>query len=55
MGATPHIIAGKDCEKCEYCTMYQDERDRLKVYCDAKDREYYYGARIPCEDKKVET
>lgn len=50
MASTPHVIAGKECEKCEYGILYQDNRNRLKVYCDRKDREYFYGARIPCED-----
>lgn len=45
-----HIIAGSDCDDCIYSTIFEDDKDRLKIYCEKKDREYYYGARIPCED-----
>ncbi len=45
-----HIIAGEECDKCTHCTFFEDDRNILKVYCNKKDKEYYYGASIPCED-----
>jgi len=47
-----YIVAGSDCDKCAYSTVFEDDKGRLKVYCEYKNREYYYGSRIPCEDFK---
>lgn len=46
------IIAGKDCEACEYCEML-DETKIVKVFCRLKDRQYYYGQCIPCVKDEV--
>ena len=45
------IICGKQCEDCVHATIF-DDRKAAKVYCAARDKEYYYGARIPCDDYK---
>lgn len=41
------IIIGKDCEDCEFATF-----DGNKVLCEVREKKYYYGQCIPCEDKK---
>lgn len=43
------VVAGSDCEKCLY---FMPCENRAKVKCEARDREYYFGQRIPCEDRK---
>lgn len=46
------IIAGKDCEDCNNCVfLNEDSKRNIKVFCRAKEREYYYGQCIPCEFK----
>lgn len=45
------IIAGKQCESCFYGTLWDDGRD-AKVYCEARNKEYYYGQFVQCDDYK---
>jgi len=45
------IIAGDDCKDCKYATVDDTDVARVIVYCDARDKKYYYGQCIPCEDK----
>lgn len=45
------IIVGKDCEDCTFCTINDRDRSRVKVHCAVRDKDYYYGQCIPCEDK----
>ncbi len=47
------IIAGKDCEPCIHGIVKDQDKARVKVYCECKDREYYWGTCIPCEVRKV--
>ena len=49
------IIVGKtittsECENCIHSKI--DESDKAKVYvlCNARNKKYLYGQRIPCED-----
>lgn len=49
-----HILAGQDCSMCIYSTVFEDDKGHLKAYCELKDKEYYWGASIPCEDKALE-
>ena len=41
------ITAGVDCADCIY---YEDKGN--KVGCTARDKTYYYGQKLPCEDKE---
>lgn len=41
------ITAGKDCRDCKHCTF-----DNMKVHCAARDKQYVYGMKVPCEDKE---
>lgn len=45
------IIAGSDCDNCQFCSINDRDTSRIKVYCAARGKEYYYGQCIPCEDK----
>ena len=46
------IIAGVDCVDCVYSSVDDTNKARIKVYCDARDRSYWWGQNIPCDDKK---
>ena len=48
-----YILAGQDCSLCDYSTVFEDDKGRLKAYCEKRDKEYYFGERIPCEDKQI--
>lgn len=45
------IIVGQDCLDCQYATIDETDKARVRVHCDARDKQYYYGQCIPCEDK----
>lgn len=47
------IIAGKECEKCIYATIDETDKSRIRVYCDARDRQYYWGQNVPCDDIRL--
>lgn len=46
------MIITEECEKCMYGTVNDDDPRRVTVYCKAKDKTYYYGQCVPCEDYK---
>ena len=46
------ILAGVDCENCEYSSINDHDKARVKVYCAVRGKEYYYGQCIPCDDKR---
>ena len=45
------IIAGSDCNDCQFCSINDRDVSRIKVHCAARGKEYYYGQCVPCEDK----
>ena len=45
------IIIGKECEDCKFATIDESDKGRITVYCVARDKTYYWGQCIPCEDK----
>lgn len=45
------IITSK-CETCEYGSIDDTNKARIKVYCSSRDKTYCYGQCIPCEDYK---
>lgn len=44
------IIVGADCKGCIY--LEDDKSNKNKVICKFRNKKYYYGACIPCEDKE---
>lgn len=46
------IIVGNDCEKCKYCTIEEESKARVYVYCEAREKKYIYGQCIPCDDRE---
>ena len=45
------MIITSECENCIYGEVYCTEKKILKVHCDKRDRHYYFGQCIPCEDR----
>lgn len=45
------VIAGKHCEHCIHGTPWDDGKT-AKIYCENRDRDYYYGQYVPCDDYK---
>lgn len=38
------------CEKCRFGSVDDSDKARVKVYCNYKEREYWFGACIPCDN-----
>lgn len=47
-----NMILTSECEKCIYGEIDETNKARIKVHCKYRNREYYYGQCIPCEDKE---
>ena len=43
------MIITTECLECEYGSMCDDKQ---KVHCAYRNKNYFFGQRIPCEDKK---
>ena len=46
------MICTNECAKCKYGTINDKNKARIKVYCDRKHKEYWYGQMIPCDEKE---
>lgn len=42
------IIVGDDCKGCKY---FKDNNNN-KVTCEARNKTYYYGQYVPCENRE---
>ena len=47
------IIKTSHCESCEFGTIIEKSKSEIIVHCGARDKDYQYGQRIPCDDRKV--
>lgn len=45
-------ILTSECESCLYGTVDDADKARVKVYCSYKDKTYYYGQCINCNNKR---
>lgn len=51
------MIITSECENCIYATIDDSDKSKVKIHCDYKYKDYYYGQCIPCDhksDKKKE-
>ena len=46
------ITVGKECEGCRYYELIEESKKDIFVYCEAKEKKFYYGQRISCEEKE---
>ena len=44
------MITTSECIECQYGSMC--ENSNYKIHCSLKNKDYIFGQRIPCEDKK---
>lgn len=47
-----NMIITSECEECRYGSIDDSNKARVKVYCSYRDKYYFYGQCIPCEDKE---
>lgn len=45
------MILTSECEECIYGVIDETSKASVKVRCTHKNKEYYYGQCIPCENK----
>lgn len=45
------MIISSECEKCEYGTIDHTDKSKMTIYCSRKDKKYYYGQYISCDNK----
>lgn len=46
-----NMILTSECEECKYGIIDESNKAKIKVFCEDKNKEYYYGQCIPCENK----
>ena len=44
------VLAGTDCQECKY---FEYNEDNNKITCKARDKSYYYGQYIVCDDREI--
>lgn len=44
------MICTSECEKCTYCIYDDTNKANIKVYCSLKDKTYFYGQKVPCDN-----
>ena len=44
------MILTTECFTCEYYSEYKDNNQ--KIHCSLRNKDYFIGQRVPCEDKK---
>lgn len=47
------IIAAQECETCIHSIINDEDKARVTVYCQVKDRTYHWGQCIPCEYREA--
>lgn len=47
------MIITSECEKCIHSIMDETNKAKIKIYCDIKDKTYYFGQCIPCKCKEL--
>lgn len=47
------MIITSECEKCIHSIIDETNKAKIKIYCDIKDKTYYFGQCIPCECKEL--
>lgn len=42
------LVAGRDCENC----VHADIKESGDVFCHYRNKKYFYGQYVPCDDKE---
>lgn len=46
------MIITSECEQCIHSIINEEDKSRIKIYCNIKDKTYYWGQCIPCDYKE---
>ncbi len=46
------VINTSECESCEYGSVDESNKARVKVYCSKKEKTFYYGQSIQCDERE---
>ncbi len=46
-----NMIITSECEECYYGIINEENPAKIKVFCKDRNKEYYYGQCIPCDNK----
>lgn len=49
------MIITSECEQCSQSIINDKNKAKVTIYCKAKDKTYYWGQCIPCENKERNT
>ena len=44
------VILSNKCETCKFGIVNDENKARIKVYCSQKEKEYYWGQCITCDN-----
>ena len=47
-------ICTSECVHCKYGTLNNSNKAKVKIYCNIRNKEYYYGQIMPCDDYDFE-
>ena len=47
------VICTSECEDCIFSTLDDSNKSKILIYCGNKDKTYYYGQMIPCDNKTI--
>ena len=45
-------VGESDCGNCRHYQLIEESKKDIYVYCAARNKKYFYGQRISCEDKE---
>lgn len=45
------MIITSECEQCIHSAVDETDKAKVKIYCSAKNKTYYWGQCIPCDSK----
>ncbi len=46
------VINTSECEKCKHGIIDEGNKAKVKVKCEVRNKTYYFGQIIPCDDKE---
>jgi hypothetical protein len=49
------MIITSECEECAHSTINEEDKARVRIYCNVKNKTYYWGQCIPCENKSLKS
>lgn len=47
-----NMIITSECEECRFGEIDESDKAKIKVLCTLKNKQYYYGQCVPCDQKE---